>query len=487
MRFKILLSVAAIVAATGQLHAQYAADALRFSQTTYGSTARFKALAGTQIGVGGDLSSLGANPAGLGLFTRSEFSVTPEFNSFSSESAYLGQNNVSSKDRLNLAHAGVVWNRTAYKAAGSDLTSGLLSYSFGIGYNRTNAFGNSIFFSGANLDNSIADYFSELANEYSSPSELPVGSLPNMAYEDYLIDDNFDPATALNNDQQRSEVRRGSQSELNLAFGTNFSNTFYVGGSFNIASLNYRSDAEYNEEGLNFVEDNDYNLSFQQNQVTTGNGVNVKLGVLFRPSDLVRLGINYESPTFYSITDSYSEVLNTDYAAAMPNPPVGNEEQIYDFAYRLRTPAKISGGASFFIGANGFIAADVDFVNYSKITFKSSDSRNSELISRNNRDVMNNYKEAVNYRIGAEYKLSQLMLRAGYGVQGSPYQSQDIPVTTISGGAGYRAGRVYIDLTYQNVSYDSEMRPYTLANGTEPVAGLKNSRNNVFLTLGTRF
>lgn len=487
MRFKILASVAVIVAATGQLHAQYAADALRFSQTMYGSTARFKAMAGTQIGVGGDLSSLGANPAGLGLFTRSELSFTPELNSFSSKSIYLGENNKASKDMLNLAHAGVVWNHTSYKSKGSDLKTGLLSTSFGIGYNRTNDFGNNIFFAGANFDNSIADYFSELAKQYNNPSELPEGSLPRMAYEDYLIDNNLDPATALNNDQSRSEVRKGSQSEVNFAFATNFSNTFYVGASLNIASLNYRSNAEYSEQGLNFVENNDYDLAFTQDQVTKGNGVNVKLGVLFRPVEQVRLGFNYESPTFYSITDSYTEVLNTEYASSMPNPPVGNEAQTYDFAYRLRTPAKISGGASFFLGNNGFVGADLDFVNYSNITFKASENSSSDVISSNNRDVMNKYKSAVNFRLGGEYKINTLMLRAGYGVQGNPYQDLDVPIKTISGGAGYRIAKFYIDLTYQNVNYDNEMRPYTLADGTEPAATLKNTRNNVFLTLGTRF
>jgi hypothetical protein len=64
MRFKILLSMVVIVTTIGELHAQYSADALRFSQTQSSSTARFKAI-GAQIGVGGDLSSIGSNPAGI--------------------------------------------------------------------------------------------------------------------------------------------------------------------------------------------------------------------------------------------------------------------------------------------------------------------------------------------------------------------------------------------------------------------------------------
>ena len=47
--FKLVL--VAIVAITSTSYAQYASDALRFSQTNYGSTARFKALGNAQIGV----------------------------------------------------------------------------------------------------------------------------------------------------------------------------------------------------------------------------------------------------------------------------------------------------------------------------------------------------------------------------------------------------------------------------------------------------
>ena len=78
MKKYILLFVVGIVATTNISYAQvllptYSGDALRFSQTNYGSTSRFKAMGNAQIGVGGDISSLGGNPAGLGLFTKSEF------------------------------------------------------------------------------------------------------------------------------------------------------------------------------------------------------------------------------------------------------------------------------------------------------------------------------------------------------------------------------------------------------------------------------
>lgn len=497
MKFRIFLSVAAIVAATGQLHAQYATDALRFSQMDYGSTARFKGMGGAQIGVGGDLSSLAANPAGLGLFTRGEFSLTPEFNNYSTDASYLGGISNASKDQLNLAHAGAVWNFPVYRRKGEDLQTGWLSYSAGIGYSRTNDFNNQILFRGTNPSSSIADFFADQATaNFGDPNTLTTGSLEGMAYEDYLIDyenNAYVPVTRFNNNQNRSETRGGSQSEVNFALGANYSNKFYLGASLNLSTLKYTSDAEYTETGIADIQDNqvfnayDYALTYRQNQITDGDGVNGKIGAIYRPVESVRLGLTFQTPTYYNINDSYAEVLNTRYTPGLPTPPVGNDQQIYDFSYRLRTPAKVSAGASFFFGTSGFISADLDYMDYSKINFSTKGNVDAATIAENNQAVRDSYQSAVNYRIGGEYRLDQMTLRAGYGLRGNPYRNENREISTYSGGIGYRFSGFYLDVSYQHNSYDSEIRPYVMANGAEPVAAIDNKRNNVFLTLGARF
>ncbi|MEJ7780234.1 MAG: hypothetical protein WKF68_11665 [Daejeonella sp.] len=500
--------MAAIVAATGELHAQYSGDALLFSQQQYGSTARFKAI-GAQTGVGGDLSSVGSNPAGIGLFTRSEFSITPEFNSYSADAQYLGVRTLGKKDQMSLAHAAVVWNSTVTKPKGAKLDQGWISFNFGLGFNRTNAFGNNISYSGINGQNSVADSYSELANEYINnsdllglsgrPSDLPSGSLERMAYDNYLIGyDNrtinnryYFPETDVDNTQDQNIIRTGSQSEINFTFGGNYGNKFYIGASVGLASINYNSNGEYGEDGFNVTENSDYVLSYRQSQITKGSGINGKIGAIFRPSPNVRLGATVQTPTWYTIDDSFGESLETRYAKSVEGATEYlNDEEIYNFTYKLRTPMKLSGGIGYFFGNQGFISADIDYVDYSKINFSAADNENNSVIADNNRDILDNYKSAVNYRIGTEYKVQNLMLRAGYGIQGSPYKNQtsvDLKTNTYSGGLGYRINNYYFDLTYQNVSNNADQRPYTLNDGSAPVAALKNTRNNVFLTVGTRF
>jgi hypothetical protein len=495
MNFRILLSMAAIVAATGELHAQYSSDALLFSQTQYGSTARFKAI-GAQTGVGGDLSSVGGNPAGIGLFTRSEFSITPEFNNYSADASYLGQQNVGNKDQLSLAHAAVVWNSTVTKPKGAKLDQGWISFNFGLGYNRTKAYGNTINYSGTNGSSSVADYYSELATDnYGAPSSLPTGSLERMAYDNFLI--GYDPSgyyfpeTEVNNVQSQNSIRGGSQSEINFAFGGNYGNKFYIGASINLASIKYNLSSDFKETGYNVTEDSDYELSYRQDQLTKGSGINAKIGAIFRPTPNFRLGATVQTPTWYTIDDSYSEALDTKYTLPVDgDTQFTNSPEVYDFTYKLRTPLKLSGGLGYFFNNQGFISADVDYIDYSTINFSSSDNANSDIIANNNRDILNTYKSAVNYRLGIEYKIESLMLRGGYGVQGNPYKSvtgPDLNINTYSAGLGYRINNFYVDLTYQNVSYNSDIKPYTLNAGTGPVASLKNTRNNVFLTVGSRF
>ncbi len=487
--------MAAIVAATGDLHAQYAQDALRFSFNQPASTARFSAMAGAFTGIGGDLSSVNGNPAGLGLFTKSEFSITPEFNNYNADAMYLGQLNTGTKDMVNLNHAAVVWHNKFAKPKGSDLETGWISSNFGISYSKDNDFHQNINYSGTNGTNSVADFFSESANKYyGAPSSLTSGSLERMAYDNYLIgydSQGYFPETDVNNIQSKTDMRLGSQSDINFATGLNYSNMIYVGASIGLSNLKYTSDAEYKESGYNVTEDNNYSLSFRQNQYTTGNGVHGKLGVIVRPNQFVRLGANIETPTWYTIDDSYSEVLDTEYGRNGIDSSYVNNVQDYNFSYKLRTPLKLSGGIGFFINNQGFISADVDYVGYQNIRFTSVDNANLDVISDNNLSVRENYKNAVNYRVGAEYKLSSLMLRAGYGIKGSPYKSADVTdalkTETVSAGLGYRINNYYIDLAYQNVNYNSNYKPYTLSAGNGPRADVKNSVSNVFLTIGSKF
>ncbi|SMC87190.1 OmpP1/FadL family transporter [Pedobacter nyackensis] len=499
-----------IVATTGTTYAQYAGDAIRFSNSNYGSSARFKGMGNAQIGVGGDMSSLNGNPAGLGLFTRSEFSLTPEFNNATSKSDYLGQRTNASENKLNINQAGVVWYNPTYKMQGRDKNKGVLSFVFGIGYSRNNDYTESFSYNGTNEANSMRDYFSEVANSTMDDNGvLPENSLERLAYQNYLMNYNapgFPGHSAEpfigSNLQSKNQKSSGSTSEVNFSGAMNISNQLYIGASVGMVNVRYINDSEYNEKGtlqtyngdpnngpVGLGPQEDYNFSYLTSQETHGSGINLKLGVIFRPVSTFRIGATYQSPTWLYMEDAFAENLTTTLSGEKQ--PNGIGPLNYNYTYRLKTPAKGSLGASYVLGGTAIISADVDFVDYStaRLSQDGGGMADQNLIN-DNAEIKEFYSSAVNYRVGGEYKLNNVSLRAGYGLNGSPFKDDDnntYGTQYYSAGLGFRLSEYYIDLAYQRVQSENRNSPYALNDGTQPVASIKNGNNNVFLTFGVRF
>ncbi len=71
---------------------QYVADALKYSQNFPAITARSLGMGGAFTSLGGDVSAALYNPAGLGLYRKSELMVTPAISLTNTSANYLGQN-----------------------------------------------------------------------------------------------------------------------------------------------------------------------------------------------------------------------------------------------------------------------------------------------------------------------------------------------------------------------------------------------------------
>ena len=72
------------------LMAQSAIDAYQLSQTDLKGTARFVSMGGAFGALGGDLSTLNQNPAGIGVYRSSEIGVTMDINIQGTKSNSLG-------------------------------------------------------------------------------------------------------------------------------------------------------------------------------------------------------------------------------------------------------------------------------------------------------------------------------------------------------------------------------------------------------------
>jgi hypothetical protein len=499
MKIKYILSVIAIVALTQNSFAQYSQDAIRFSQTTTGSTSRIKAVGNAGTAIGGDLSSVTGNPAGLGFFTRSEFSITPEFDGSKSKSTYFGNANSASSNRADLNHAALVIYNQLTKPAGADKNKGWLSVNYGLGFSRNNDFNQNIHYSGTNGANSINSYFASQANQFG----IDEGSLAGWAYDHQLIDQyaltpttseyrannaSINPSSPISTAQEAIINRSGSQSAVDFSVGANYSNKLYLGFGLSFTDIKYNSYNTFYEDGnVSVLEggvpvNRGYSSAYSQNQATTGTGFSARVGVIYKPTEAVRLGATFTSPTFYNIDDVYNEGLSSKIGTNAAN---NNQSDDYQLNYNLRTPLKLAGGAAVFIKNFGFITGDVEYVDYSSAHLSSNDSYDADY--RDNGDIKGLYKSAINAHIGAEARVTSFfLLRGGYGIQGDARKDNGSDIKTASGGIGLRFGSYYVDATYAHSTGNQNVFPYDIGS-TSPSAMLRNSNNNGYLTLGYRF
>jgi len=506
---------------------QYLQDVLRFSQREQGATARFKGLGNAQTALGGDLSSVWGNPAGLGFFSQSDISISLDYANDFNKAGYFGTNSQYSVDKLGFNQIGAVFNMPTRRAQGSDLTSGWLNFNIGIGYSKTNNFNTTLGYSGENPSSTFAHFLSDEIDYFGS-------NLGEFGYESYLVDFNgmnpdnqyhYPIALEGNNSQQNTFTHTGTQSETNISFGTNYSNKFYIGASIGFASFNYNGKQLFKEFGYTknvgeifpdnpeseFVDETsdayqilnaEYDLTYDYDQVTQGRGVNAKLGVIFKPIPNVNIGLSATTPTWYNVTDDTQELLDVLYydnadATDPFHKYLSNEDDgLYYLEYKLRTPYRLSGGVSAIFG-QGLISADVEYVDYASMHFSASDELGLDAKSNLDQDmaegIASTYTGAVNIRVGGEYVIADgLLVRAGYGHNGTPYKDQSLTTQTVSGGLGYRINNMYVDLTYQHFSQSFESSPYVVDewwgdNITTPAAAITNNRSSVFLTLGVKF
>jgi len=487
MNIKKIFLVAITVIATQYSYAQYYTDALRFSQFQSSPTARFDAMGGAKSAVGGDLSSLYGNPAGLGMFSKSEFNLTPSFSSRNNNITANATNSNTANSNLNLDNIGIVFNGKTHK--NKDLKKGLISFSFGIGYQSRNNFQNNFNYDFTTSSNGLGDYFASTASTENSVPQNFISNVNFGAYNSFLINQRpgsqtaYDPITSISAQQNQSVNRTGVSSSVDFAGAINISNQFFLGANIGLTSFRYNSIENTNETGLfrdpNNGNDFNYDVDYIRNFNTEGSGINLKLGAIIKPTNELRIGFSIESPTWFNVTDNYSEQLNNDLDNI-------NETDNYPFEYSLNTPLRMQGGMAFFFGSKGFISADIGYVDYSSIKFKSG---NSNVDAVNNSDIKSNFTNAVNYNVGGEVKLTnRYMARLGFNSQGDPYLGgNNQTINTYSGGLGYRDGIYYLDLGYAYNSQSLSYSNYQLAQNRQPISNIATQRNNITLTFGVRF
>ncbi|GAC1456272.1 MAG: outer membrane protein transport protein [Chitinophagaceae bacterium] len=474
------------------------------------------AIGGAMGSLGGDINALFVNPAGLGLYKTSEIVLSPGFNFNKNKADYRGTNTAANKSGFDLGTSGMVFG---FHNRYSKWTS--QAFSFGI--NQTANFNNVISYTGTNNQSSFSEQYAEEfqrsnqnIDQALANSSFAFGTAP--ALYTYLVDTFRNPnggvvvkslpellldkGIALN--QQKTVTTRGGIYELALGYAANMDDKFYVGGSLGIPIYNYQRFTSFTESDPSGNKNNNFdNFKYNDTLSTKGFGVNARLGVIYKPVEFVRFGLSVQSPTYYSLTDREKSFLSTNSENYVSNQPRTVSSSTFtngqegNTKYTSTTPWKVVVSASYVFREindtrrqRAFVTADVEYVNYAGSNFSADGqtvtTEDQQYYNGLKKIINQQYKGALNYRLGGELKFNTVMFRLGGAYYANPYKDSQLKsnIMQASGGIGYRNHGIFIDLTYvHNMTKDVNF-PYRLTDKANTFAVQQNTRGNVVMTVG---
>lgn len=489
-------------------YGQTVADGLLFGQQGSYGTARYRGMSGAFGALGGDLTAIGANPAGSVVFNNHFFSGSLNYTGSQTDSNFNGSFSENNDNNFTLNQAGAV---LVYENQNENAS--ITKFSLGINYDDTRSYDDNLFIAGTN-NISISEYFLNFANgvELNNFQLLPNETVSGLyrflgedqgfgaqqgflGYQSFVIDavdngDEFNTQYISNTgngsfNQQLSQNSSGYQSKLSFNGALEIKDRFSLGLNVNTHYINYQrftSFAEQNNNGA-LVDA----VRFNNDLDVQASGVSLQLGAIAKVTEELRVGATYESPTWYEVEESITQSVSArrDDGSGGTIREVIAPDVINIFApYRLRTPGSVTGSLAYVFGKKGLISVDYSSRDYTSLRFR---PQNDALFAANNAQIDQELTRAGTLRIGGEYRVKNWSLRAGYRMEESPYQDKTVMdnLTGYSFGVGYTWGRTTLDLSYDRAERDFSQQLFS--TGLTSTAAVNNIQNNIVATIGFNF
>ena len=519
------------------MQAQETYEAAELATEDLNGTARYVGMGGAMEALGADISTMGTNPAGIGLFRRSWIGISAGATIQKGDSYSNSVYSDNGKTNADLNQAGVVFS----------MQTGQNSFlNFGFNFQKSRNF------------NQILNAMGELTN--SSVSEKAVLAMRSNTWQcnnmDYLVYDNY-------NEQKVKHMPYGTQyfgmndnegyiGEYDFNISGNINNRWFLGLTIGAKSVNFSSLANYYEfvsynlgRGLDFGETSDasgnynsitagypYALETVNERKITGSGVGLKFGAIWRPLETspFRVGLYIHTPTWYRLTQDIWQDTYTD-----SNPNATKTYTVKESAYgeyRFSTPWKFGVSFGHTVGNIVALGLTYDYAKYSAINTK-YDSWNDDYIVNENTKA--SLKGVHTLKFGAEIKpVPEVAIRVGYNYVspmydktegyknyeehthgtydcGANFTSNDYTnwggTNRVTFGLGYTIAKHFnIDLAYQYIGQKGEYHPFATTSGQMYKAGdkdgsptgevmengtvmstVKNNRHQINCTLSYKF
>lgn len=511
-------------------------DANRFIGNELNGTARFVGMGGAMGALGGDISTIGTNPAGIGIYRSNDIMMSFGLNSTTANSDFSGMSMGTSKVRPSYDNAGFIYSNKIGN------NTPLRYVNFGFNYRKVKNFNREMSM-GGNLDGlsqtdqmaiqanglTANDFAGKGSNGSFDPWGDPsIGWLSLLGKYSELIWPNKEVAPNESVDYNGfegndpyadySSVEKGSIQAYDFNIAFNFLDRVYLGFTIGAYNVDYSRQSYYREgfDPLNGIDGSFYTLDnwFK----TTGAGVDFKLGLIVRPIETspLRIGVAVHSPTFYNLRNTTSALLMSDLDLNYDG-QVSREEQftvdtqqeagdaITDF--RLITPWKYNFSLGYTFGQYVALGAEYEYEDYSTAKLKRDIDGYTENMDYENSTIKNSLKGVHTFRVGTEIKpIHQFAVRFGYNHSTASIEDNAYKVIPYDGpnsirtdteyantkamnnytvGMGYKGSMFYADLAYQYSAYKENFYPFD--DERLAPAKIDNYRSQVLLTLGVRF
>lgn len=509
---KRLINILLLSVMIFRLNAQSTYDVIPLFNPDLTGTARFVGMGGAMSALGGDMSVMSVNPAGIGIYRSNDLAVTASVNTIESKATFLGNSLSKDKTFFSFDNIGLVFSGNY----GGDV---LKFVNLGINYTRRNNFRKDFAMNGWYADGNGAALYSQQfqMQHLFDNSSVNIGNISSSSYfnsswpwlpllaGDAGILDETGEIMYYPTDATYYSEERGGVDQVDMNVSCNIDDRLYLGVTFGmqyIDSKRYSLYGEYDDFGTIYTLENWYK--------TEGSAFDVKLGAIVRPFvySPLRIGLAVHLPTYYKLTDyagafisgldngngGYFE-MDTRWADAY------GDDYIVDYNVRSPWRLNVSAGYTFddFIALN----AEYEMVDYSTAKMEYEDG--PEMTDMND-EFDSNMKTSHIFRIGAEMKLDDnFSIRCGYNYMSSafdksawkyisPYSAStvteyantlDTNIFTV--GFGYRGKSIYFDAAYQYSMQKADFYTYVDPEIALPATDVENIRNKFVVTFGVRF
>ncbi len=535
----MVLTVAGALASAAAAQNQY--DALRFLGNDVNGTARFVGMGGAMSSLGADLSTIGTNPAGIGLYRSNDVALSFGFNANKSHSDFNGSVMDESRNRASFDQVGFVWSTKIGNKTDLRFLNFAFNYHKRVNFNRQFASkgglnGNSLTWQMADMIDGAEDgngglfYQSEddfygsngllnADNPYMDRKYVGTPYLGAMGARTGLVDVKGDEDGNITDiygwngiDGEYYSRETGSVNEYDFNVSFNVRDRFYFGATLGVYDIDYLRYSSYGENMQRLNGEYQGNFTLNNTYKTEGTGIDLKVGTIIRPFEYspFRFGLAIHTPILYNMSDRYTSVLTSNlpsasYTENLADYLYGGQ---YAWDYRLITPWRFNVSVGTIVGGIMALDAEYEFENYSATKLQ-----NAEGVELNGQSAVKETLKGVHsFRVGMETKVSSAFsVRAGYHFRSTPITSdafKNIPVTdntrtdaeylnlksrqAVSVGLGYRGRLVYADVAYKYDFYKGDF--YAFDGGIDQSGNLllsptkvNNERHQLLFTIGVHF